>query len=161
MPPKTITKIIQEHRENKQKMPKSPRFRLYERPVTSSIKPKRRKMKTPTRYLRKEAAIIPIDTLIPQADPRTEPIMSWIDLTEEVEEEENDEIHPRSTPESTESTDEHTVSSQSSSKFEKEIAELFDIPENDRFSPRSTWAEFDTRIPHGRALLFPRLSTWQ
>ena len=54
--------------------------------------------------------------------------MSWIDLIEEVEEEENDEIHPRSIPESTESTDKHTVSSQSSSKFEKEIAELFDIP---------------------------------
>ena len=62
MPPKTITEIIQEHRESKRKMPKSPRFRLYERPVTSSIQPKRRKMKTPTRYLRKEAAIIPIDT---------------------------------------------------------------------------------------------------
>ena len=78
-------------------MPQNPRFRLYERPVTSSIQPKRRKLKTSTRYLRKDTAIIPLDTVVPQADPRTEPIMSWIDLTEEVEEEENDEKYPRST----------------------------------------------------------------
>ena len=87
-------------------------------------------MKTPTKYLRKDTAIIPLDTVVPQADLRTEPIMSWIDLTEKVEEEENDENHPRSTPESTESTHEHAVSSQSSSNFEKEIAELFDIPKD-------------------------------
>ena len=130
MPPKTITEIIQEYRESKQKMPQNPRFKLYERPVTSSIQPKRRKLKTPTRYLRKDKAIIPIDTVVPQADPRTEPLMSWIDLTEEAEREENDVNHPRSTLESTESTHKHALSSKSSSNFEKEIAELLDIPKD-------------------------------
>ena len=126
MPPKSITEIIQEHKESKWKRPKSPRFRLYERPIISSIQPKRRKMKTPVKYLRKDTAIIPIDTVAPQADPRTEPIMSWTDLIEEEENEEKDEIHPRYTPESTESKHEHAVSS----NFEKEIAELFDIPKD-------------------------------
>ena len=87
-------------------------------------------MKTPVKYLRKDKAIIPIDTVTPQADPRTEPIMSWSDLIEEEEHEEMDEIHPRSTPESTESTHEHAVPSKFSSNFEKEIAELFDIPKD-------------------------------
>ena len=103
---------------------------MYERPVTSSIQVKRRKLKTPTRYLRKDTAIIQIDTVVPQADPRTEPIMLWIDLTEEAEKEENDVNHPRSTPESTVSTHEHAVSSQSASYFEKESAQLFDIPKD-------------------------------
>ena len=130
MPPKTITEIIQEHRECKRKTPQNQRLRLYERPVPSSIQPKRRKLKTPTRYLRKDPAIIPSDTVIPQADLRTEPIMSWLDLTEEVKEDEDEEKSPRSTPKSNESTHKHTASSQFSSIFEKEIAELFDIPKD-------------------------------
>ena len=124
IPPKTIKEIIQEHRECKQKTPK--RFRLYERPVPSSIQPKR-KLKTPTRYLRKDPVIIPTDAVTPQADPRTEPIMSWLDLTEETKEDENEEKSPRSTPKPNVSTHKHTASSQFSSKFEEEIAELFDI----------------------------------
>ena len=56
--------------------------------------------------------------------------MSWLDLTEEVEEDENEEKSPRSTPKFNVSTHEHTASSPFSSKFEKEIAELLDIPKD-------------------------------
>ena len=56
--------------------------------------------------------------------------MSWLDLTEEVKEDEDEEKSPRSTPKSNESTHKHTASSQFSSIFEKEIAELFDIPKD-------------------------------
>ena len=111
-------------------MPQNQRFRLYERPVSSSIQPKRRKLKTPTIYLRKDPGIIPSDTVTPQADLTTEPIMSWLDLTEEVEEDGNEEKSPRFTPKSNVSTHEHTASSPFSSKFEKEIAEFFDIPKH-------------------------------
>ena len=130
MPPKSSIEIIQEHRECKRKVPQNYRSKLHERPVSSSIQPKRRKLKTLTRYLTKHPAIIPLDTVIPQADLRTEPIISWIDLTQEVEEEEIDGKIPRSTSESTESTNKHTVSNTFSSTFEKEIAELFDIPKD-------------------------------
>ena len=56
--------------------------------------------------------------------------MSWLDLTDEFEEEEETDSKkiPISTTESIESTHEETVSSTLSSTFEKEIAELFDIP---------------------------------
>ena len=79
------------------------------------------------KYLRKEPAIIPLEALSPQADPRTEPIMSWLDLTDldQNEDRRESEETPISTSELTESTNKETLPNIA---FERVIAELFDIP---------------------------------
>ena len=78
---------------------------MSEIPVSSSIQRQRRKEKIPIKYSRKEPAIIPFEALIPQAYPITEPIISSSEVTE--------------------STSKETLLK---TAFEKEIAELFDIP---------------------------------
>ena len=76
--------------------------------------------------MRKDPAIIPTEKTCPQADPRSEPLMNWLDLTLEEE----------NFTESSESTEvleqPATVSTSQISPLEaafiQEISELFDIP---------------------------------
>ena len=112
---------------------------MYERPVSSSIQPKRRKKKIPKKYLRDEPAIIPLESVIPEADQRTKPIMLWLDLTDldqrEAQTEELskfDEIPTSTLPEST------SYKIPLITPFEKEIAEMFDIPK-EQILHRKVW----------------------
>ena len=83
IPPKTISEIISDHREKKQV--KHPyRSRLYKKDNFSGItKSKRIRKPVAKANLRTDSAIIPFEETTPEADPRSEPIMSWLDLTEE------------------------------------------------------------------------------
>ena len=69
---------------------------------------------------------IPLEATTPQADMRTEPIMSWLDLTD------LDPDTDNSTESETlvESTDIFTKESTLQAAFVKEITELFAIPKD-------------------------------
>ena len=111
--------------------------------------------------MRKDPAIIPLEAVIPQADLRTEPIMSWMDLTDEVEEEKetNGKKISISTTESTESTHKEAVSSTFLSTFEKEIAELFDIPREGEAGP--SFPTGNAQSMHSRLLIPTESFSWR
>ena len=83
MPPQTIQNIIKEHQEKRKKQCKrSFQCSPIEEPGTSFTQKIKRRHEIPFQYLRTEPAIIPLDTTMPQADPRSEPIISWTDITD-------------------------------------------------------------------------------
>ena len=86
MPPKSIENIVNEHQEKREKTRKRPyKCSILEKPGTSKIPKFRRKQKIPVKYLRKDPAIIPLEATIPQSDPRSDRIISWIDVAEELD----------------------------------------------------------------------------
>ena len=83
MSPQTIQNIIQEHQEKREKQRKrSFNCSLIEEPGTSFTQKIKRRHEIPFQYLRTEPAIIPLENTMPQSDPRSEPIVSWIDVTD-------------------------------------------------------------------------------
>ena len=83
MPPsKTITDIITEHR-NERKQAKWPyRSRLFQRNNMQNLQVKRRREPIPSKYLRTDPALIPLEQTALQAGPRTEPLMTCLDLVQ-------------------------------------------------------------------------------
>ena len=119
-PPKTIPQIITDHREERQKQAKCPyRSRLYKKDNPSK-KSKRCRKSISSKYLKTDPAIIPLEEVTPQADPRSEPIMSWLDLAEE------DPVLPVPTEQDTPTP--ATPESLQVDGFTRELIELFEIP---------------------------------
>ena len=82
MPSQIIQDIIKEYQEKRETQHKqSFNCSILEKPGTSSTQKIKRRHKTPSKYLRTEPAIIPLQSTMPQADPRSEPIISWTDVT--------------------------------------------------------------------------------
>ena len=126
MPPlKTISEVISDHREKKEA--KHPyKTRLYKKDNFSGTKRRTKRMRKPVEKsnLRTDPAIIPLEETTVQADPRSEPIMSWLDLIEEEE---------PNFPESTK-TDVSTSKTMEMSEIDdstRELLELFEIPIKD------------------------------
>ena len=126
MPPlKTISEVISDHREKKEA--KRPyKTRLYKKDNFSGTKRRSKRMRKPVEKsnLRTDPAIIPLKETPVQADPRSEPIMSWLDLIDEEE------------PNFTESTKSDISTSETIELNEidnstKELLELFEIPIKD------------------------------
>ena len=146
MPPQTIQNIIQEHQEKREKQRKrSFTCSPIEEPGTSSTQKTKRRHEIPSKYLRTEPAIIPLERAMPQSDPRSEPIVSWIDVTD-LELEENllktqnkpdipDIPDLPSTTEITETTHEQA--------FREEILNLFNIPKEQIPTTRSSQEMFE------------------
>ena len=129
--PQSIQEIVTTHQEKREKERKRPyRSRLYERPITSSTQKRRKREKIPVQHLRDEPAIIPLEQTSLQADPRTEPIMSWIDLTDfEVDFSSTNPEPPETTTEDLlESTSTQNTTDQAEATFTDEITQLFEIP---------------------------------
>ena len=79
-----------------------------------------------TKHLRKDPAIISTEKTCPQADPRSEPLMTWLDLIfEEGNFKESNESTEVPVQPATPST---SQISPSEAAFIQEISELFDIP---------------------------------
>ena len=127
-PTETIENIIKEYQEKREKKRKrSSEYKPQETPGSNPIQKIRRKDKTPVNYLRTDPAIIPLDKTMPQADPRTEVIISWTEVTElELEEFYNEKLKtvPITLPEVTHETAKEKA-------FREEIIELFNIPKED------------------------------
>ena len=146
--PSTIEEIIQNHKEDKEKKQaekKRPfKSRLYERRIPGIQQKRRKRNPVSTKYLRKDPAIIPTENTCPQADPQSEPLMTWLDLTLEEE----------NFKESSESTDvlEHPTTASTSqispleAAFIQEIGELFDIPK-EQIPKTSKTEEFLIDLP--------------
>ena len=133
MPPQTIQNIIQEHQEKREKQCKrSFECSLIEEPGTSYIQKIKRRHETPFKYLRTEPAIIPLKNTMPQADPRSEPIISWIDVTDL----DLEECHTQKSPETVENT--HIKETTHKQAFREEILNLFNIPKEDIPATRSS-----------------------
>ena len=132
MHPQTIQNIIKEHQEKREKQCKwSFQCSVIEEPGTSTTQKTKKSNKTPVKYLRTEPAIIPLENTMPQADPRSEPIISWIDVTDlDLEESliQKSDI-PVSAP--VEETTHEQV-------FREEILNLFNIPKEDIPTTRSS-----------------------
>ena len=108
-------------------------------PGSNPIQKIRRKAKTPVNFLRTDPAIIPLENTIPQADPRTEVIISWTDVSElEIEEFYNKNLKqvPITLPEETHETAKERA-------FREEIIELFNIPKEDIPSTSSSQKLFE------------------
>ena len=132
MPPQTIQNIIQEHqekRENKQK--RSFQCIPIEKPGTSDIQKIKRRHEIPFQYLRTEPAIIPLERTMPQSDPRSEPIISWIDVTD-LDLEESHTKMPSETAKI------YPIESTHEQAFREEILNLFTIPKEDIPTTRSS-----------------------
>ena len=132
MPLQTIQSIIQEHqekRENKRK--RSFECNPIDEPGTSVIQKSKRRHKTPYQYLRTEPAIIPLEGTMPQSDPRSEPIISWIDVTD-LDLEESHTKMPSETAKI------YPIESTHEQAFREEILNLFNIPKEDIPTTRSS-----------------------
>ena len=136
MPPQTIQNIIKEHQENRDKQCKH-RFEcsITENPGTSTIQTIRRRAKTQKKYLRKDPAIIPLENTMPQADPRSESIISWIDVTDLDFEESYIQTQREQPNISTVAPVEEATHEQS---FREEILDLFSIPKEQIPQTRSS-----------------------
>ena len=146
MPPQTIQNIIQEHQEKREKQRKrSFECSSIEEPGTSFNQKIKRRHEIPFKSLRSDPAIIPLERTMPQSDPRSEPIVSWIDTTD-LELEENlmktqkrqnipDILDLPLATEETETTHEQA--------FKEEILNLFKIPKEQIPSTRSSQELFE------------------
>ena len=128
MPPlKTISEVISDHREKKEAKCKRPyKTRLYKKDNFTGTKIRSKRMRKPVEKsnLRTDAAIIPLEEITVQADPRSEPIISWLDLIDE-----EDSNFPESTK-----TDISTSETMEMNKIDdstRELIELFEIPITD------------------------------
>ena len=127
-PTETIENIIREYQEKREKKRKrSKEYKLQETSGSNPFQKIRRRDKTPVKFLRTDPAIIPLENTMPQADPRTEVIISWTDVSElEIEEFYNKNLKqvPITLPEETHETAKERA-------FREEIIELFNIPKED------------------------------
>ena len=141
MPPQTIQNIIQEHQEKREKQRKrSFKCSPIEEPGTSFNQKIKRRHEIPFKYLRTDPAVIPLERTMPQSDPRSEPIVSWIDTTDLELEETLMKTQKRQdipdipdlpfTTEVTETTHEQA--------FREEILNLFNIPKEQIPTTRSS-----------------------
>ena len=133
MPPQTIQNIIKEHQEKREKQCKqSFQCSPIEEPGTSFTQKIKRRHKIPFQYLRTEPALIPLEKTMPQADPRSEPIISWIDITDL----DLEDCYSKKSPETAKITPvKETTHKQA---FREEILNLFNIPKEEIPTTRSS-----------------------
>ena len=131
MPPQTIQNIIQEHQEKREKQCKrSFKCSPIEEPGTSFTQKTKRRHETPFKYLRSDPAIIPFEKTMPQSDPRSEPIITWMDITDlELEENLIKTQKKQNNPDITDLLPTTEVTETTHEKaFREEILNLFNIP---------------------------------
>ena len=133
MPPQTIQNIIKEHQEKREKQCKwSFQCSPIEEPGTSFTQKIKRRHEIPFQYLRTEPALIPLEKTMPQADPRSEPIISWTDITDL----DLEDCYSKNSSETAKITPVKETTHEQA--FREEILNLFNIPKEEIPTTRSS-----------------------